>query len=418
MHVGRWRAPLFLFELTARQAYERLVPCRACLPKFSTDSVHGHDYYDVETGAFKVPLYLSSIFEHPDRRTGEARMSDRGFEQKYSREENPTVRGFEKVIAKLDGAKEALAFSSGMASIAATYLTSLSSGDTMVITKESYGTTQDLALNLAKFKIKTVLAGPETKDFVEKINRGVVLVVVETMTNPLVRVVDIPAITKRCKEVGAKLVVDNTFATPLLYQPLEHGAWLSINSVTKYIGGHNDLVGGVLTLNDRLDLTELWEFRRRLGSIMGPFEAFLALRGVATLKVRFEVQCKTAMALAEALEDNQRVESVHYPGLKSSPYHNIARKLLGGELYGGVLSFKVKGGRKEAIAVLRKIKVVKPSPSLGGTESLLNYPLTSASKTLSPAVRGELGIGDNLLRLAVGLEDVSDLEEDLRQAIG
>ena len=389
------------------------------MPKPSTDSIHGHDYYDVETGAFRVPLYLSTIFEHPDRRTGESRKSDRGFEQKYSREENPTVRGLEKVMAKLEHAKESLAFSSGMGGIAAVYLSALSSGDTVVITKESYGTTQDLALNLAKFGIKTVLAGPDTEDFVQKIKPGVALVLIETITNPLVRVVDIPAITKKCKEVGARLVVDNTFATPLLYRPLDHGAWLSVHSVTKYIGGHNDIVGGAIALNDPLDLVELWEFRRRLGSIMGPFEAFLALRGVATLKVRFEAQCKNALALAEYLEGHPKVESVSYPGLKDSPYRKMADKLfLEKGVYGGVLGFKVKGGKTKALEVLRKIRVIKPSPSLGGTESLLNYPLTSASKTISPAVRKELGITDTLLRLALGLEDVDDLRADLEQALG
>jgi cystathionine gamma-synthase len=388
------------------------------LPKPATDSIHGHGYYDVESGAFRVPLYLTTIFEHPDRRTGESRKSDRGFEQKYSREENPTVRGFEKVIAKLERAHEALAFNSGMGGIAAVYLTALSSGDTMVITKESYGTTQDLALNLSKFGIKTVLAGPETEDFLQKIKPGVALVLVETMTNPLVRIVDIPAITKRCKEVGARLVVDNTFATPLLYRPLERGAWLSVHSVTKYIGGHNDLVGGAIALNDPLDLVELWEFRRRLGSIMGPFEAFLALRGVSTLKARFDVQCKSALALAKFLDDHPKVEAVYYPGLRDSPYRKTADKLfLEKGLYGGVLSFKVKGGKQKAIDVLKKIRLVKPSPSLGGTESLLNYPVTSASKTISPAVRKELGIGDDLLRLALGLEDVDDLKADLDQAL-
>src|SRR5271170_606819 len=388
------------------------------MARFSTDSVHGHDYYDIETGTFKVPLYLSTIFEHPDRRTGESRKSDRGFEQKYSREENPTVRGFEKVVAKLEKAQEALAFSSGMGGIAAVYLSALSSGDTIVITKESYGTTQDLALNLAKFGVKTVLAGPDAEDFLQKIKPGVALVLVETITNPLVRVVDIPAITKRCKEVGAKLVVDNTFATPLLYRPLDRGAWLSVHSVTKYIGGHNDLVGGAVALNDPLDLVELWEFRRRLGSIMGPFESFLALRGVATLKVRFEAQCRSALALAEFLEDHPKVEAVYYPGLKDSPYHKMAGRLfLEKGSYGGLLSFKVKGGKPKAIEVLRKVKLIKPSPSLGGTESLLNYPITSASKTISPAVRKELGITENLLRLALGLEDIEDLQADLEQAL-
>jgi cystathionine gamma-synthase len=387
------------------------------LARPSTDSVHGHDYYDVNTGTFKVPLYLSTIFEHPDRRTGETRKSDRGFEQKYSREENPTVRGFEKVVAKLERGREALAFSSGMGAIAAVYVTALASGDSVVITKESYGTTQDLALNLSKFGVKTTLAGPETEDFLAKIDEGVSLVMVETITNPLLRVVDVRKIAKRCQEVGAKLVVDNTFATPLLYRPLEDGAWLALDSVTKYIGGHNDVIGGALSLDDPMDLVELWEFRRRLGSIMGPFEAFLALRGVGTLKVRFNEQSRTAQALAEFLEDNPKVESVYYPGLKDSPYRTTARRLFNQNVFGGVLGFKVKGGKKETLGVLRDVKVVKPSPSLGGTESLLNYPLTSASKTLSPAVRRELGIGENLLRLAVGLEDVEDLKEDLSQAL-
>ena len=389
------------------------------MPKPATDGIHGHDYYDVETGAFRVPLYLTTVFEHPDRRTGESRKSDRGFEQKYSREENPTVRGFEKVVAKLEKAQEALAFSSGMGGIAAVYLSALDSGDTVVITKESYGTTQDLALNLSKFGVKTVLAGPDTEDFLQKIDRGVALVLVETITNPLVRVVDIPAITNRCREVGARLVVDNTFATPLLYRPLDHGAWLSVHSVTKYIGGHNDIVGGAIALNDPLDLVELWEFRRRLGSIMGPFEAFLALRGVATLKVRFDLQSKNALALAKFLKYQPRVEAVYNPGLKDNPYHKTASKLfLEKGVYGGVLSFKVKGGKAKAIEVLKRIRLIKPSPSLGGTESLLNYPITSASKTISPAVRMELGITESLLRLALGLEDIEDLEADLEQALG
>ena len=387
------------------------------MTKFSTDAVHGHDYYDLETGTFKVPLYLSTIFEHPDRRTGESRKSDRGFEQKYSREENPTVRGFEKVIAKLEKGSGSLAFSSGMSGMAALYLSTLFSGDSVVVTKEAYGTTQELALNLSKFGIKTTLAGPETEDFLEKIRPGVSLVVVETITNPQVRVADVRSIAKRCREVGAKLVVDNTFATPLLYRPLLDGAWVTLHSATKYIAGHNDVIGGAIVLDDSMDLVDLWESRRRLGSIMGPFEAFLALRGVSTLKVRFEAQCASALGLAEFLEDSPRVEEVFYPGLKSSPYHKTARKLFNQSLYGGLLSFKVKGGKKEALEVLKKVQVIKPSPSLGGTESLLNYPLTSASKTLSPAVRRELGIGDNLLRLALGLEDIEDLKEDLSQAL-
>ena len=304
-----------------------------------------------------------------------------------------------------------------MAGIAAVYLSSLSSGDNIIITKESYGTTQDLALNLVKLGVKTTLAGPDTEDFLEKIKPGISLVLVETITNPLVRVVDVRKIAKRCKEVGTRLVVDNTFATPLLYRPLEDGAWVTLHSVSKYIGGHNDVIGGALALNDSIDLVDLWEFRRRLGSIMGPFEAFLSIRGVSTLKVRFDVQSANAQALAEFLQDHPKVESVYYPGLKDNRYHRTALTLFKQKMFGGVLSFKVRGGKKEALSLLKDVKVIKPSPSLGGTESLLNYPITSASKTLSPAVRRELGIGENLLRLAIGLEDIEDLKEDLSQAL-
>jgi cystathionine gamma-synthase len=321
------------------------------------------------------------------------------------------------VIAKLEKGSHSLAFSSGMASIAAVYLSTLKSGDNLVITKECYGTTQDLALNLSKFGIKTTLAGPETEDFTEKIRRGVSLVLVETITNPLVRVANIREVARRCKEVGARLVVDNTFATPLLYRPLQDGAWVSLHSVTKYLSGHNDMVGGAFVLNDSMDLVDLWEFRRRLGSIMGPFEAFLALRGVSTLRVRFETQCKNAQTIAEFLKDHPKIEQVYYPGISDNPYHKNAERLFDSKLYGGVLSFKVRGGKSEALEVLKRVQIIKPSPSLGGTESLLNYPITSASKTISPAIRKELGITENLLRLALGLEDVEDLKDDLSQAL-
>jgi cystathionine gamma-synthase len=385
--------------------------------RFSTDSIHGHDYYDVETGAFKVPLYLTAIFEHPDSRTGKARQSDRGFDLKYSREENPTVRALEKVVTKLEKGVEALAFSSGMATIATIYLSSLQSGDNLVVSKECYGVTQELAFGLAKFGIRATLAGPETEDIIQKIDKGVRLVLVETITNPLLRVADVSSISKRCKEVGASLVVDNTFATPVIYNPLEEGAWLAVHSTTKYMGGHNDVVGGVLVLKDSVDLKNLWDFRRRLGSIMSPFDSFLILRGISTLEIRFQAQCGTALALAEYLGHHPKVESVYYPGLSDSPYHETAKRLFRDGLFGGVLSFKVKGGQQEALKVLKCVKVVKPSPSLGGVESLLTCPVTSAAKTMSPAIREELGIGDNLLRLAVGLEDVEDLKDDISQAL-
>lgn len=383
----------------------------------STESIHGHDYYDIETGSFKVPLYLSAIFEHPDRRTGKARLSDRGFELKYSREENPTVRAFERVLAKLEGAKDSLAFSSGMAAISAFFLSNLGNGDTILLNKDCYGATQEFALDLHRYGVKTVLGGPDTDDILSKIKPGLSFVFVETISNPNLRVLELRKVARRCAEVGTRLVVDNTFATPLLYNPLAEGAWASIHSVTKYLAGHNDVVAGGIALNESEDITKLWNSRRRLGSIMGPFEAYLALRGVSTLKARFEAQCRSAQVLAEHLAEDQRIDSVLYPGLKTSEYHSTAAELFKEGLYGGVISFRVKGGKSQALKVLRNVRVIQPSPSLGGTESLMSYPLESASRNISPQVREELGITDNLLRLSIGLEDVEDLKTDISQAL-
>lgn len=265
--------------------------------------------------------------------------------------------------------------------------------------------------------MKTVLAGPDTDGLLAEIRPGVSLVVVETMSNPLLRVVDLKELARGCAEAGARLLVDNTFTTPLLCNPIADGAWGSVHSVTKYLAGHNDVVGGALALDEGGDVTELWDSRRRLGTIMGPFEAYLSLRGASTLRVRFEAQCRSAQSLAEYLADHPRVSSVHYPGLPDSEYHALAARLFTGGLYGGVVSFKVKGGRERALSALKRVKVIKPSPSLGGVESLLTYPLLSGSKNMSPSIREELGIGEDLLRLAVGLEDVEDLKADIAQAL-
>lgn len=383
----------------------------------STESIHGHEYYDKELGIFKVPIYQTAIFEQPDRRTGMTRLSDRGVDLKYSREENPTVRALEKILYRLEQGQDALAFSSGMAAISSVYLSFLSHGDTVLVNKECYGTTQQLALDLSKFGIKTVIAGPDTQDLIENITSDVKLALIETVTNPLLRVIDVTEIAKRCRETGTILVVDNTFATPVLYTPITDGADIVVHSTTKYLAGHNDVVGGAIVLPDRSMSEDLWHWRRKLGSIASPFSAFLILRGISTLKCRFEAQSKSAKELAEFLKDHPKIEEVFYPGLDDSPYKRIADKLFRVRLYGGVVSFKVKGRREAALRVLKSLKTVHPSPSLGGVESLMTYPVWSAAKTLNDDIRRELGITDNLLRLSVGLEDIEDLKEDLDQAL-
>lgn len=383
--------------------------------RFSTRLVHGHDYYDEVLGVFIPPIYQTAIFEQPDRRTGVTRLTDRGTELKYSREENPTTRALERALALLEEGEDALAFSSGMAAISTLYTGLLHSKAKLIVPLEAYGTTVQLALKLAKFGIEVVKVWPSAEDFVEAIKGGEV-VLVETMTNPTLRVLDVPEIANRCREVGATLIVDNTFASPVIYRPLRDGATLVVESLTKYIAGHNDVVGGVVAGSSTL-LRELWEWRRMMGCIAHPFESFLILRGLKTLEVRFERQSKTALELAEFLEDHPKVEEVMYPGLQSSSYRRLADKLFYKRLYGGVVSFKVRGGRDYVVKVLSRVEVIRPSPSLGGTESLLAYPVISAAKTLAAEDRRKLGITENLLRLSVGLEDPEDLKEDLDRAL-
>lgn len=383
--------------------------------RLSTRLVQGHGYFDEVSGAFIPPIYLSAMFEQPERRSGSTRLTDRGTELKYSREENPTVRALERSLASVEESEDALAFSSGMSAISTAYIAMLKHGSRVLVTMEGYGTTIQLASDLQKFGIETVKVWPSAEAFIEEVKGGD-FVVVETVTNPTLRVVDVPEIAKRCREVGATLLVDNTFASPILFKPAVFGATLVIESLTKYIAGHNDVVGGCVAASKEL-ARELWEWRRKLGTIMSPLEAFLVLRGMKTLEVRFERVSRTALELAEFLQDHPKVEEVLYPGLSSSPYKGLADKIFERRLYGGVLSFKVKGSRAEALSVLRRVQVIRPAPSLGGTESLLTYPVISAAKTIPEEERVKLGITENLLRLSVGLEDPEDLKEDLSKAL-
>ena len=342
-------------------------------------------------------------------------MTDRGTELKYSREENPTVRALERALAAVEEAEDALAFSSGMGAISTLYVALLKQGSRLLVTAEGYGTTIQLAGDLAKFGVKAEKVWPTAEAFVEAVREGDV-VLLETITNPTLKVVDVPEVAKRCREVGATLIVDNTFASPVLYKPTADNATLCVESLTKYIAGHNDVVGGCVA-GLRGPIMELWEWRRKLGTIMHPFEAYLTLRGLKTLEIRFERQSRTAQEVAEFLSEHPKVEEVLYPGLSSSPYKHVADRIFRKRLYGGVVSFKVKGGRTEALKVLSKVHIVKAAPSLGGTESLLTYPVISAARMIPQEERLKLGITDNLLRLSIGLEDPEDLKEDLDQAL-
>ncbi|MGB9895843.1 MAG: aminotransferase class I/II-fold pyridoxal phosphate-dependent enzyme, partial [Thermoproteota archaeon] len=249
--------------------------------RFDTTCVHGHEYSDPKLGAFKVPIFVTAIFEQPERETGETRKTDRGTELKYSREENPTVRALEKSLAKLEGAEDSLAFNSGMAAISTLYFSLLKSDSKIVVPLESYSVTTQLAEDLSKFGIKTVKVWPSTDAIIEAIDNDTKLVFVETITNPMLRVVNISEISKVCQERNIPLVVDNTFATPVIFKPLKHGAKVVVHSTTKYIAGHNDVVGGALITDKRTIVENFWDWRRKLGNIVQPLEAFLVLRGMS-----------------------------------------------------------------------------------------------------------------------------------------
>ncbi|ASJ17193.1 cystathionine gamma-synthase [Thermococcus chitonophagus] len=358
-----------------------------------------------------APLYITAVF----RQIGDAYLTERGTELKYSREENPTVRHLEDKLAELEGSDNALAFNSGMGAIATLYLSLLRAGDEVVLSMEGYGSTIELAKLLEKFGIKVRLAYPNAEKLCEAVSDGTKLVLVETMTNPTLKVIDVPEVAKRCREVGATLIVDNTFVTPLLYKPLKDGANFVVHSLTKYIAGHNDVVGGAILWNGPF-IQDLWDWRRRLGTIIQPFDAWLIERGMRTLEVRFEKQSRSAEAIAEFLADHPKVKEVHYPGLKDDPYHEIARRLFKKGLYGGVVSFDL-GSEENALAFLRSLKKIFPSPSLGGVESIATYPVKSAVKNMEEEQRKVLGITEGLIRLSVGLEPLDDLIEDLDRAL-
>ncbi len=376
-----------------------------------TASVHGHEFDD-QYGSPIPPIYQTAIF----RQVGEPIKTRRGTDLKYSREENPTVQAFESVVAKLEGGVDALAFNSGMAALSTLLLNLLRRDMDVLITMELYGVTVKLVYELQeKLGFRVSKAFPSTGDVLDKMpSNGLVLL--ETITNPTLHVVDLGTVIEEALANNNVVIVDNTFASPVLFNPLRYGAHYVVHSTTKYIAGHNDAVGGAVVLKRRRDLEGLALYRAMLGTIMQPMDAFLNLRGVKTLYLRVPRQCDNAMAVAEFLSDHPKVREVIYPGLPTHPDHPTARKLFG-DRFGGVVSFKVKGGREEAVRFLKSLRVVVPSPSLGGTESIASYPILSASLQMPEEDRKLLGIDDSLIRLSLGVEDAEDLVEDLDRAL-
>lgn len=382
---------------------------RAAGPGPSTLAVHAGEASDPRSGAVNVPIQQSTTFRFPEMEDGSKAPYI------YSRYENPSLESVEAKVAALEGAApgRSLLFASGMGAIQAACTAFTKPGDVLAVQRGVYGgTTSYLTHELAPFGVKVVEVdahGPA------KLPKGTTLVWLESITNPVLRVADPRPWAKAAKDAGARLVVDATFASPLLQKPLAFGANVAMHSATKYLGGHADVTAGVLTCGDAATRESLWTRRRNLGPVLDPHAAYLVGRGMKTLAIRMERHCANAWALAQECEGLAGVKAVHYPGLPSHPDHATARKVLSGG-FGGMLTLDL-GTKARAQAFRRKVKVVLPAASLGGVESLVSLPLETSHAYASAAKRRSDGVGDGLVRISVGIEDAADLAADLRQAI-
>jgi cystathionine gamma-lyase len=378
---------------------------------FSTRCIHAGQSPDPTTGAVMMPIYATSTFAQ------ESPGVHKGFE--YARSQNPTRMAFERCIADLEGGIAAFAFSSGLAA-SATVLDMLEHGSHIVASDDLYGGTRRLFERVrrrsAGLDITYVdLGNPDAVKAALRPNTK--LVWVETPTNPLLKLADLEAIAAATRGHGTWLVADNTFASPYVQRPLEFGFDIVVHSTTKYLNGHSDMVGGVVIVGQNQEVREKIAFlQNAVGSVSGPFDSFLALRGLKTLSLRMERHCTSALRIAQFLENHPDVNGVIYPGLASHPQHELAKRQMRG--FGGIITARIKGGLDGATRFLERCQLFTLAESLGGVESLIEHPAIMTHASVPPDVRAELGIDDGLVRLSVGIEDADDLIEDLRSALG
>jgi methionine-gamma-lyase len=334
----------------------------------------------------------------------------------YSRWANPTVDAFEAAVADLEGTQEAEAFASGMAAITAIFMSMCGSGDRIVATRQLYGNTYGILRDrLPKYGIETELADFDDYEAIEAAIDGAKMLYCETISNPRMQVSDLQRLAAIAKGAGVPLVVDNTFASPILCRPLEHGATLVVHSATKFLGGHHDLMGGIVC-GDPSALEAIRVFGRDTGATLAPFNAWLALRGIATIQVRVERSSASALVVAEFLEKHPSIRSVDYPTLDSNPSKEVADRLLEGR-GGGTLGFDVEGGRDRAARFQEALRIILPAASLGGTHSLIVHAASVTHTQLDDRELEAAGMSSGFCRLSIGLEDPDDLVADLDQAL-
>ena len=377
--------------------------------KFATKAIHAGVEPDPATGAIMTPIYQTSTYVQEEVGV------HKGYE--YSRTQNPTRAALESSLAALENGRFGACFASGLAAIDC-ILKMLDPGDEVISTNDLYGGTYRLFNTIfAKYGIvfhHVPLDEPEEID--RLLNTKTKLVWIETPTNPMMHVVDIESIASRVKDSDAMVVVDNTFATPYVQNPLDLGADVVMHSVTKYLGGHSDVVMGALITNDEHIASEMYRIQNSSGAVCGPQDSFLVLRGVKTLHLRMERHSENGMKIARWLEKHPAIDKVYYPGLESHPAHEIAKKQMRG--FTGMVSYTLKNDTvKAAHDMVARCKLFTLAESLGGVESLIGHPATMTHASIPEDVRRQSGVVDSLIRLSVGVEDVDDLIADLEQAL-
>jgi cystathionine gamma-lyase len=377
---------------------------------FATRCVHAGQEPDPTTGAVMMPIYTTSTYVQQSPGV------NKGFD--YARTKNPTRMAFERCIADLEGGSAAFAFASGLAAISTT-LECLDHGAHIVAVDDLYGGTRRLFERVRKRSMSIEvsyldLADPQALESAIRPNTR--LIWIETPTNPLLKLVDLERVATIARRRGVWTVADNTFASPYVQRPLEHGFDIVVHSTTKYLNGHSDMVGGTAVVGANEELRERLKFlQNAVGAIQGPFDSFLALRGLKTLSLRMERHCASGLKIAQWLERHPKVRRVYYPGLASHPQHAIAKKQMRG--FGGMISADLKGSLDDAKRFLERCRLFALAESLGGVESLIEHPALMTHGSVPPEVRAALGISETLVRLSVGIEDADDLIADLAAAL-
>ena len=378
--------------------------------RFATRAIHGGQQHDPTTGAVMTPIYASSTYAQ------ESPGVHKGFE--YSRSQNPTRFAFERAIADLEGGTAGFAFASGLAAISTT-LELLDAGSHVIASADLYGGSFRLFDKVRRRTAGLTFSFVDLSDLAAveaAITPATRLIWIETPTNPMLRLADLEALARLGRRRRILTCADNTFASPYVQRPLEHGVDLVMHSTTKYLNGHSDIIGGCVVVGDNPELAAQMKFlQNAIGAISSPFDSFLANRGIKTLALRMERHCASALKIAQWLESHPAVEQVIYPGLESHPQHALARRQMHG--FGGIITAALRTDLDGARRFLERVQLFTLAESLGGVESLIEHPAIMTHASIPPHVREELGISDALVRLSVGIEDADDLIADLDQAL-